>query len=491
MVGSVQPFFFIIRLNRQNVNKMKYLLLYIYVAFFLFSCDNIKDLQPTQNLNEAVPQVAINAIKKAYPEATSMRFSTIEKNKIWESDFKVRVQRMSAVVNNGGEITEAYQIGRDGVVLPENAQKYIDTNYPNSSLKNIAEQLGHDQKVVGYRVIIQTSDYKEIMLFFDTAGALLLNISNESIGKNPPKPQNYFVEEKDLPIAIKLILTEKHAGYKFIKACVVIQNNQKNYKVLISQNLTSYDYTFDESGNILGVNSLGVNNSPPPNKTSEKPLEKKDIPSKISEYLHKNYDDYEFQRGIVLFQADKIVGYILFIKHENKFICVNFDGNSSFISADNCGSIEKGQKNQMIDPNTLPDAIKKEINKRHVGNYQIVFASVVQRNNRKYFLVTVLKENFAYTYEFEENGKVISEKKNNMPQVPNLQIQEKQFEAKDLPLKIKEYIDKNFAGWQFIKGIELYVNNKLDKYLVVIKFGNDYYYVAFDPSGTFLGARKG
>ncbi|MFN3851553.1 MAG: PepSY-like domain-containing protein [Spirosomataceae bacterium] len=470
---------------------MKNILLYIYIIFFLFSCDNIKDLQPVQKPNEAVPQVAINAIRREFPEATSMRFSTIEKNKIWESDFKVRIQQMSAVVNSGGEITEAYQIGRDGVKLPENAQKYIETNYSGATIKNIAEQLGKDQKVVGYRVVIITKDFKEITIFFDATGALLLNIPNESIGNNPPRPQNYLIGEKDLPAAIISILSTKHSGYKFIKACVVIQNNQKIYKVLISKDFTTYDYTFDESGGILSLNSLGVNTTPPPNKTSDKPLEEKDLPKKIEEYLEKNYHDFDYQRGVVIYQNDKIVGYLLVIKYKEKILCLNFDASGTFLKADECGESKDGQKIQMIDPNALPDAIKKEILKRHVENYKILFASVTMRGNRKMFLVTVLKDSNSFTYEFEESGKVISEKKISMPQLPNLQVQEKQFESKDLPIKIKEYLDKNFVGWQFVKGLELLINSKLDRYLVVIKFGNDYYYVSFDPSGTFLGARKG
>ncbi|MCU0324316.1 MAG: hypothetical protein MUF45_03555, partial [Spirosomaceae bacterium] len=215
------------------------------------------------------------------------------------------------------------------------------------------------------------------------------------------------------------------------------------------------------------------------------------LPKKIEEYLEKNYRNFDYQRGIVFYQNDKIVGYLLVIRHKEKILCLNFDANGTFLKSDECGESKDGQRLQLIDSNSLPDAIKKEILKRHTENYKILFAAFMSKGNRRVFLVTVLKDNDSFAYEFEESGKVISEKKIPMPQLPNLQVQEKQFESKDLPIKIKEYLDKNFVGWQFVKGLELLINSKLDRYLVVIKFGNDYYYVSFDPSGTFLGVRKG
>ena len=138
------------------LNKIVMKKLYIFLLFLplIFSaCDSVTDLQPQQNLNEAVPQVTINAIKQAFPEATKIKFSTIEKNKFWQSDFEVKVEPMSAIVSHLGEITETYKVTGE-VALPENIKKYIETNYAGATIKNASQQIGKDGKGVGYKVSV-------------------------------------------------------------------------------------------------------------------------------------------------------------------------------------------------------------------------------------------------------------------------------------------------------------------------------------------------
>src|SRR6218665_1075677 len=109
---------------------MKKLYIYLLLVGCVFSaCDSVKDLQPPFNPSEAVPQAAVNAIKQEFPEASQIKFSTLEKDKLWESNFQFKVDRMSAIVNNIGEITETYRI-TTGVQLPDNAKTYINTNFP-------------------------------------------------------------------------------------------------------------------------------------------------------------------------------------------------------------------------------------------------------------------------------------------------------------------------------------------------------------------------
>jgi hypothetical protein len=90
----------------------------------------------------------------------------------------------------------------------------------------------------------------------------------------------------------------------------------------------------------------------------------------------------------------------------------------------------------------------------------------------------------------DEMGKVLVSKT-----IPNTSTtnstQELPLELKDLPEKAKEYLNKTYPGWTYLKGITTIKEGKVVKYLVAIKVGEILYYVYFDSAGTFLEARKG
>lgn len=75
--------------------------------------------------------------------------------------------------------------------------------------------------------------------------------------------------------------------------------------------------------------------------------------------------------------------------------------------------------------------------------------------------------------------------------MPDNKVTEKPLEAKDIPVKAKEYFNKNYVGWVFQKGVIIYKENKVFIYSMTIKVGNDYYYVIFDANANFISARRG
>jgi hypothetical protein len=474
---------------------MKKIFILLLLSFTIFSCDNVKDLQLEQDLTSAVPQAAINAIKKEYPEATELRFSTVERSKVWSSEFKVRVRRMNATVNYTGQILDAFQLADNTNDLPENAKKYIETNYPGATIKKVGEQMGPGQKITGYKVLIATKEGREITMVFDTTGALVILVALDSNGleikDGPNSIKTYSIEQKDLPEAIIKVLNEKHPNFKYIKGIVMVQNEKKTFNIIVSKDLTNFEYVFDEKGTVLRSHSVGINTGNPTGKLSDKPLEAKDIPSKIKEYLDKNYKGWEYQKGLITYQGEKIIGYLIVIKQNNKMIYLNFSGEGTFLRADNGGSIGNGQKIVLIDPANLPDMIKKVITNTHVEGFKIVSASKLTNGNKVTYYVNVVKENINYFYEFDESGKILDSKKFEMPQIPIGKAIEKALDGKDLSSKAKEYLEKNYKGWTYEKGIAVIVNEKISKYLIVIKVNNTIYYITFDSEWGFVEARKG
>jgi hypothetical protein len=471
--------------------KNIYILLLV-MGWILSACDSVKDLQPQQGLNEAVPQATVNAIRQAFPEATKIKFSTIEKNKIWQSDFEVKVESMSAIVNNLGVITETYKVTGE-VTLPENIKSYIATNYAGATIKKASQQIGKDGKVEGYKVSIRSKESKEITLVFDATGTLTLLVTDDRNtafpAQNPPKL--YFIEKNDLPEAIKTYLNNKHSDYKCIKAAVIVEGDTKTYSVVISKDLTSFEYLFDEKGNVLKSGTFGVN--APPNRFEDKPLTITDLPTGVKAYLDKEYKEWTYEKGISISQNGTLLGYNILITFDKRQYSLQFDVGGMLIRKEQVGGGNAGNNNkyhiQPIQPKDLLKVIIDFLNDKH-KEFRYIQTSLITEKSIKTYWVTILKDNVTYNYTFDDKGKVLNVTEIAI-KLPDNRVIEVPLEAKDISLKAKEFLNKNYAGWVFQKGIVAYKDNKVFGYLIAIKVGNNDYYINFDADSNFLLARRG
>lgn len=478
----------LIKIEMKNI----YILLLLSIGWFFSSCDSVKDLQPQQNLNEAIPQAAVNAIRQAFPEATKIKFSTIEKNKVWQSDFEVKVEPMSAIVDNLGVITETYKVTGE-VALPENIKSYIATNYVGATIKNASQQLGKDGKIDGYKVTIKSKEGKEITLVFDAIGTLTLLITDDKNGNAPAQnpPKIYFVEKSALPEVIKAYLNNKHPDYACVKVAVIVDGDTKNYSVVVSKDLTLFEYLFDEKGNVLKFNSFGANASP--NKIEDKPLSVTDLPAVVKSFLDREFKGWAYEKGISIFQNGTLLGYNLFITYDKKQFSLQFDANGIFIRKEQVGGSVQGSSSkyeiQPIQPKDLLKVITDFLNEKH-KEFKYIQTSLITDKNVKTYWVTILKDNVTYDYTFDDKGKVLKVTEIAL-KLPDNKVTEKPLDAKEIPAKVKEYFGKNYPGWIFQKGVILYKENKIFTYSIVIKVGNDYYYVTFDANANFISARRG
>ncbi|MFY7908208.1 MAG: PepSY-like domain-containing protein [Emticicia sp.] len=469
---------------------MKKLYIYLFfVGLILWSCDRITDLQPKQNFDEVVPVAAINAIKVNYPEATKVRFTTIEKSKIFQSDFDVKIDRMSAIVNNVGVISERYR-QTDFAALPDKIKTYLNTNYSGVAFINACQQINKEGKIEGYKVMLK--DSKHITLIFDTTGTLIMNVSDNPNGGNPsgmPPPKLYFIDKNDLPQVIVDFLAAKHGDYKCIKVGVVVESNSKNYSVVISQNFTTFDYLFDEKGNVLKSSSFGVN--APSGRFEDKPITINDLTTKIKSYLDKEYKGWQFERGIAFIQNGAIQVYNVLITYDKKQYSLQFDKDSNFLKKEQVGvgGNDNRVEIKLIFPKDVPATIVNYLVSKH-KDYKYIQTAIIIDKTKKTYWITILSDNEVYDYTFDESGKFLSVKEIEM-KFPENKIYDRPLEPKDIPIKVKEYLDVNYKGWTFQRGVMVYAENKLLGYVLAIKVGNDYYYINFDASANFVSARKG
>ncbi len=470
---------------------MKKLYIYLFfVGLILWSCDSVTDLQPRQDIDEAIPKATINAIKINYPEATKVRFTTIEKNKIFQSDFDVRVDRMSAIVNNVGVISEMYK--QTGVVnLPDNIKAYLETNYSAASSINVCQQVSKDGKIEGYRVVLKDKNSKNITLIFDATGTLIMNVSDNHNGSSPgmPPPKLYFIDKNELPQVITNFLVAKHGDYKCIKVGVVLEGTSKNYSVVISKDFTTFDYLFDEKGNVLKSSSFGVN--APSNRIEDKPITVNDLTSKIKSYLDNQFKGWQFERGLAFVQNGVVQIYNVLITYDKKQYSLQFDKDSNFLKKEQIGvgGNDNRAEVRFIFPRDVPAVIINYLVAKH-KEYKYLQTAIIIDKSKKTYWITILDDNEVYDYTFDESGKFLSVKEIEI-KFPENKIHDKPLDPKDIPAKVKEYLEVNYKGWIFQKGVIVYTENKILGFVIAIKVGNDYYYVNFDANAVFLSARKG
>ncbi|WP_305952139.1 PepSY-like domain-containing protein [Emticicia oligotrophica] len=468
--------------------------LYIYMFFvglILWSCDSVTDLQPQQNVDELVPKAAINAIKTNYPEATKVRFTTIEKNRVFQSDFDLKLERMSAIVNNVGVISEMYkQSGQVG--LPDIVKNYIATNFVGAVYLDVCQQINKSGQVEGYKVRIKLSSADELTLIFDATGTLILSVTDDRdakpAGQKPPKM--YFIEKNELPQVILDYLSTKYGSdYKCIKAAVVMLDDVKSYSVVISKDYTTYDFLFDDKGNVLKSSSFGIN-GPPIGRIEDKPLSLNEIPSKIKAYLDKEFKGWKFDRGLIFLNNGEIQTYNILIIYGDKRYSLQFDNEQKFVKKEQLvGGFNDDFEVKNIQPKDLPAPIITFLTNKY-PNFKYINTALINEKNKKAYWVIILSNNITYDYTFDDKGNVLNMKEIIL-KLPEPLLSQMPLEAKDIPSKAKEYLDANFKGWNFQKGFIAYVENKLFGYMIAIKVGNDYYYINFDANANFISARRG
>ncbi|MEZ4903087.1 MAG: PepSY-like domain-containing protein [Spirosomataceae bacterium] len=387
---------------------MKKALTFFLLVGAMTACSDLNNINAPQT--EIVPQNVSSAIRKAYPEATELTYSVLETDKIWVSAVMLKIQRMSVVVNSTGQITETYNVARVGATLPESARKYIATNYPGASIGDINEQINDDKKVIGYKVSIKTKEGKEVVLLFDTTGSLTLLITKDDTSNTPTKPESktYTVEQKDLPEAIKKVLAEKHGEYKYLKGAVIVEEGKRTYFIVVSKDMTNYEYAFDVNGTILKSSSSGM----VVQDKTQKELAANSIPNRAKEYLDKTYKGWEYMKGLIFYEKDKITGYIVVVKQEGKLYYVYFDGSGAYQKTTDGNGVEISQvQERVIEAKDILSNSKEYLTKNYVGWTFVRGVAKLKENKIYQYLLAIKIGDTLYYVTFDGEGKFLEAKR--------------------------------------------------------------------------------
>jgi len=308
----------------------------ILAALWLGGCQQ-SDLRPDDQIKAEpslaqVPQGVLNAIRSAYPAATELTASELDKGKVWEIRFRVGGVVHQAKVDVKGVILEAYaQDGASGRVassLPAAAQEFLQKTYPGFVLVDVAEGQMNNQKA--FKVFIR-KEREEVTLVFDEKGAVLLEY-RATAQPAQDAPRHYPVNQvEDLPEPIRNYLNQN--GLTFGKGMVSIDKDDKrSYFLMAKKGEQLFELTFDGSGNLQkstlinrpGAVTPGTDN---PSNFVQKPLRTaEELPAVIVDHLNTTYSGWTYMKGYVNLVSNKPTDYLIVIKAGESLYYLKFTG---------------------------------------------------------------------------------------------------------------------------------------------------------------------
>ena len=164
----------------------------ILLLCLVFSCEQQGEKVDVEKKAEAdleldkIPKMVMDALKAKFPKAEIHKWSKEKEGDIvvYDVEFKQEGRKFEGDIKEDGTIHnwEKEIPGRD---LPEAVKKVVETNYPESTIKEIMEitavKDGNDV-LEGYEIVFETADKKEIEVMVAPDGKILEEDSLEAAG---------------------------------------------------------------------------------------------------------------------------------------------------------------------------------------------------------------------------------------------------------------------------------------------------------------------
>lgn len=212
------------------------------------------------------------------------------------------------------------------------------------------------------------------------------------------------------------------------------------------------------------------------------------LPIEVTTYLTNNFKDFKIITASETFKNKVLVGYKVYLKSTTQEATVIFDAKGAFVmeyKSNLAANNKPVTKNYPIDPKALPDVVAKIL----AGREFLRGTVVVDKDNKKTYVISLKQGNTYWDIVLDETGKVIKESK--------IVIEPKKYSAKevkkaDLTKTITDYLDKNHKGWVLDKGVANLINNVVDTYVLTIKIDatKEVWYLVFDKESKMLKSSK-
>jgi Putative beta-lactamase-inhibitor-like, PepSY-like len=310
----------------------------------LASCTKNSAVSPSQN---AVTPAAENALRVAFPNATSITWATVSPTDL-QASFKNQNKQLLAGVTKAGKLMYTAN-SITNATLPAIALDYLATNFAGYKLNRAGEKKDKNGATLGYvaDITFNSVDYD---VHFDATGKFLS--SNEESGKH--NGQGVKLSQAELPTAIKTYLDTNYPSYKFDDAISFsINGTVKGYGVRITTaDGKEVGLIFDAAGVFLRSregdlghhDGMGPGHGGPggPDGKPDGPgrghdgvsivkIDKTALPAAAIMYLDAHYAGYTFDRAGSISLNGVLSQYVVDITLSTKHYDVIFDTAGVFV----------------------------------------------------------------------------------------------------------------------------------------------------------------
>ena len=285
--------------------------------------------------------------------------------------------------------------------------------------------------------------------------------------------------------AIKTYLETNYKGYKLEKVSVGKDAAGKaSTKVMIVFNDQRITFVFDDR-NIVTATFTEPKNNVGGDKNRVFATKLVDLPTNIQGQL----TGYEFIGAVVKVNSDNSKKtYFVTAKKDGILYEFTFDNDGKLVKTDSFDPSKKPE-NKELKENDLPKVVQDYI-KINYKDWKFEKAAILMKDKAiDSYTVILSKDKKLILLSFDKDGKFL--KITEIPTIVIPKIEVKDIVANDLPKIVKDYLDKTYAGWVFIKGNITLKDGVAEGYYVNFSLGSDKYQVLFDKDGKFLLAKRG
>lgn len=342
----------------------------------------------------------------------------------------------------------------------------IKTEFPAAS--NLSISTIDDKKIYGADFTVNGVSYESCV---SLSGQIL------SIYKT--------TDNATLPESIKAYLEATYKGYILNKVAVGKDANGKaSTKVSIEFNDQRITLVFDDK-NLVVATFTEPRNKADGDKSKVFTAKLADLPANIQTQLA----GYEFIGAVAKTNTDSSKKtYYVTAKKDGIFYEFTFDNDGKLLKTDSIDPSKKPENKELKESDLLK--VIQDYIKVNYKDWKFEKAAVLMKDKVvDSYSIILSKDKKLILLLFDKDGKFVKANESSAVQLPKIEV--KSIVAGDLPKVVKDYMDKIYGGWVFMKGNVTLKDGVADGYYVSFSLGSDKYQILFDKDGKFILAKKG
>ena len=256
---------------------------------------------------DKLPKAVTSAVKAKFPDAElkGAAKEEVDGKTIFEVSLKSKGHDHDVSLTPEGKIIEIEKTiaAKD---LPAAVTRGLDQKYPKATIK-LAEELTKGN-TVSYEVVIETADKKKLEVVLDATGKITKEEAKDE--KDEASEEEEKIPLDKLPKAVVDAVKSKFPGSELQSAAKEDEDGTAVYEVVIKHKGHTIEVILSLAGKILA---------------SEKAIEAKDLPAKVSKALGEKYSKAKIKKTEELTKDDKTSYEVILETADKKTLEVVFD----------------------------------------------------------------------------------------------------------------------------------------------------------------------